>query len=249
MPPTRPRTAFRRLVAVLGLGAALVGPAGAAYVVGNWDPPFGGPFHDLGWRGTIKILVPDDCLQLGAGSYANPAACSGPLTVARATVQFYDVNDPLLAAAETLDFTSLVTVDGFDLGSTRSFKGFSASAIGLVPSSTLLGSTGGSANTAAFGLEFAFDGSQSTAVLGWTQRRNIECGPAVGRDCLPGGSGRSGSAPTVRFALFEDDGTPIVDGDTRSVPEPLPLGLAALGLLGLGLSRRRAAMNEPRMPA
>lgn len=243
MPPTRPRSAFRRLLAALGLGVALAGTANAAYVVGNWDPPFGAPFPNLGWRGTIKILVPDDCLQLGAGSHANPAACSAPLTVARATVQFYDVDDPLLATAETLDFSRLVAVDGFHLGSTRSFKGFSAFATGLIPSSTLLGSTGGSTNTAAFGLEFGFDGSQSTAVLGWTQRKHIDCGPATGRtvdrDCLPGGSGRSGSAPTVRFALFEDDGTPIVDADTQPIPEPLPLGLAAIGLLALGLSRHR----------
>ena len=70
------RTLFNRSLALVALAAAAAGPAQAVYVVGNWDPDYGTPFGNLGWRGTITIEVPSACLAspVPAG-YTLPDAC------------------------------------------------------------------------------------------------------------------------------------------------------------------------------
>ena len=70
------RTLFNRSLALLALAAAAAGPAQAVYVVGNWDPAYGSPFGNLGWRGVVKADVPASCLAQAAGTYPLIGLCS-----------------------------------------------------------------------------------------------------------------------------------------------------------------------------
>jgi hypothetical protein len=87
------------LVALLGFAAA----AQAAVYVGKWDPPYGEPFDNLGWRGEIKIDAPTNC---GAGSgFSGVVTCTpGAATVSYAFVELY-----LLDQGPTFPTASLLT--------------------------------------------------------------------------------------------------------------------------------------------
>jgi hypothetical protein len=54
---------------------------------GSWDPSFGNPYPDLGYRGFADIFVPDACLD-GTGWFAD-GSC-GNMSLLAATVELYD---------------------------------------------------------------------------------------------------------------------------------------------------------------
>jgi hypothetical protein len=98
------------LSVMLGLFLAL--PARAAVIAGSFDPAFGNGFTGLGWRGEVRIMVPDACLALGSATFAS-AACQGT-TMLSGSVDLYNLSDP--TNFETLNFvTSQLRMSVLDL--------------------------------------------------------------------------------------------------------------------------------------
>lgn len=100
--------------------AALLGaasPAQAIVYVGNFDPAFGAPFTDLGWRGTAEFVIPDACAGK-TGKFQNLSfddACGRlGFYMPNARVEFYSLADPL-KTLETLDFGLLAFVNSITL--------------------------------------------------------------------------------------------------------------------------------------
>lgn len=149
---------LRCLFAGFVAGLALCSTAQAAFVQGDWDPAYGAPFPDLGWRGSAEFQVSAACLALPNG----PSAVGGPCTATSvvAEVEFYDVAD-VPTTLQTLDFglgasiTDLFLTDGV------------VTAFRLV-STTRVGSSITQAGSAFFELEIDFDLYGNTeAVLSW----------------------------------------------------------------------------------
>ena len=98
------------------LTVAAVGSAHATYVVGSWDPAYGAPFTNLGWRGTSTSDIPADCLALGnVGTVLNNGAVCSLMSVVSARVEFYDLTDPTQTTVDTLFFDSAVAVSSIFL--------------------------------------------------------------------------------------------------------------------------------------
>lgn len=71
---------------------AVPGAAQAKTYPGAWDPGFGGPFPDLGWKGTGDFHIPDACEANSAGWVLNSNGCSGGgMYIANAQLSFYDM--------------------------------------------------------------------------------------------------------------------------------------------------------------
>ncbi len=74
--------------------AATLAAAGAAQAKtypGAWDPNYGGPFPDLGWKGTGNFHIPDACEAFSAGWILNSNGCSGGgMTVTDVELSFID---------------------------------------------------------------------------------------------------------------------------------------------------------------
>ena len=201
-------------LAVLTLLLAPLSPAHATYVVGVWDPQFGTPFTNLGWRGTTTLWVPDTCLAVPGIVLNNGIFCS-LMSVTSASVEFYDITDPFKTTVETLNFSGNVGVNLVNVNGSNQVDGFALQSTGLVVSTHPLAITGG--DQALFALELAYNAGQTTALLYWTT------------DLVSGLLGRNDND---RFPA-------LVRITTLSVPEPGTLALVAAALGGLGWSRRR----------
>ncbi len=210
-----------------GLGAVILacaawGSAQAAIVVGKWDPQYGAPFTDLGWRGSVTVDVPAACLsQPGPAGYAVAGPCS-PVTVLDATVEFYDVTDPLEITLEALDFTASLVVSAIGIQSPGVPLGLQAISGPVAAASTDLAKFAGV--FASFTLELDFtllDGP--TALLHWSVDPQI-CvdDPGLG-DC---------------FGVNDSDQFPAVVSYSV-VSEPASLALIGVSLVAAGLARRR----------
>lgn len=214
------RTRFTQSLATLALAAAAAGPAQAVYVVGSWDPTFGFPFTNLGWRGTVKADVPAACLaQVGPpATYPTTGICS-PTVVTAATVEFYDINDFSQTTIETLDFTSALTLNSILLQAPGVVDGFlAAPSSGVVADESLLAQHLGSYATFRLELDVTvLDGP--IARLYW----NVD-------PLLCDGNGETCSG--VNNAAFPAKITYVV-------PEPPVLALSGLALLAIGALRRR----------
>lgn len=75
-----PTTFIQRLRAAALLVAsslALIQPAQAVIVTGNWDPEFGAPFGDLGWKGSVTFSMPDAWSAPSTGTvvHSNAGSC------------------------------------------------------------------------------------------------------------------------------------------------------------------------------
>ncbi len=208
-----------RVAACLLLLLAL--PAKAVYYTGVWDPTYGAPFGNLGWRGTAEFFVPDFCKPGGTIDIGNVAQCDGLAAVQAATVQFYDTTDP--------DKTTLVTL-GFDpvsltIGTLRYVDGalteLTTSLSNFVVPDADLANYGVGAND-FFSLQFTLSGP----TLAWGS-----CNVDTGCD-VRGFNDAANFPPT--FVITE-----------VSVPEPgtpLLAGLALLMMAAFGLrSRARRA--------
>ena len=195
-------------------GCAAVGTAQASYVVGQWDPEYGVPFANLGWRGTTTLLVNDSCLA-SAGLVPNNGVACPLMTVLNATVEFYNTTDPLLATIDTLNFTTSVALNFIEVDGASQVTSFSLAPTALVVSTNPLAQYG--TTNALFGLSINRSLSNTLATLSWTTDE---------------GSGRN----DPRFPAAVRIST------VRELPEPGSLALAAFALVALtaaGRQRRR----------
>ncbi len=109
------RTSFGKNLLGAVVSATIVlcsaGPAQAAVYKGIWDPTYGTPFPNLGWKGEAFFDVPASCISQAADWYGNTGVCSG-LQVLSGTLSFYNASlDPLgLSPLETFTLNPSVTV-------------------------------------------------------------------------------------------------------------------------------------------
>ncbi len=211
------------------LSVAATGMANAATYSGIWDPPYGSPFTNLGWRGTATYFVPDTCLPGGTAIVDNATGCGGAATVTSAQVDFYDttagINAPSIA---TLIFnpTSLI-VDDLSFVSGQ-LTDLSTSASNYVDPT---------ANLSAYNV-----GSATEFTLFFT----LADGPRLGwRDCS--------YYPTTystyhhsecSFGTNDNTQFPVTNFTITQVPEPGTLALASLALLALTPRRVRAKLTR-----
>ena len=225
MPLNALRKLFIAAAASTTLFVASVGPAHATYVVGDWDPAYGMPFTNLGWRGSSTSDIPAACLALGnVGTVLNNGVACPLMSVVSATVEFYDLSDIFQSTVDTLDFSLAVAVQSIFLDTvTGALGGLNLVSLAPVLSTTPLAMTAGL--QAYFSLETVtlFSGT-TRARLYWSTN--------------PGGVGVMG---------VNDEELYPANVDVRVVPEPtsLALALAALAVLAacalvLPASRRRA---------
>lgn len=96
---------LKRASAVAGVASlvALAGHAQAAQFLGEWDPAFGSPFPNLGWRGEATFEIPDACLSLSGNVWNTDSCSSNGMRIVSAEVEFYDLANPSVTQ-ETLVF-------------------------------------------------------------------------------------------------------------------------------------------------
>lgn len=214
-----------RHVAGLAVAFGALGPAQAEYVGGVWDPEFGSPFANLGWRGSILADVPADCSELPAGIRQLPTpGCSVPWVTVNATVEFFDINTPAVVV-ETLDFTASVSVTLLNVNGLGVIDGLGSddpSTLNVVVApGTGLSAFGVPVGT-AWALKFEFVSGATVASLYWT----------------------SDFQQCFNSDLFCFEGRNSVDLPAQvtvtEVPEPASVGLSllAMGLLGRRLRQR-----------
>jgi len=229
---------LRTALAAFTLGLAAAASAHAGYIVGQWDPDFGQPFGQMGWKGEVRLDFSDNTLGTCVPG-SNLVGCT-PITLTYAHVTLYNVNTPAVAA-EVLDFTNYLTLTSLVLDGQRHFVGFSAQAAGALQSQEGTGLTKLGQDNAWFGLRFAWANNQTTADLLYTNNPGSCNGESPSDDCFVGnnsdvnhGSGRT--SPIVTFTA--GDGLQAVG----QIPEPASLALAASALAAAALARRRRAV-------
>jgi hypothetical protein len=199
--------------------AVVAGNAHAVAYTGVWDPAFGAPFTNLGWRGTASFFVPDGCLPAGTVDLSNAGDCANGAVVTMAQVELYDVTDGGTPTLSTLTFApASLVVDTlrFVAGELDQLTTSTSSLLAPAQDLTAFGVTAGT----QFGLFFTLDGPR----LGWQDCHGYTETPTTGNPCSSGLNDSTQYRPT--FAL------------TR-VPEPATAALAGLALLLAVASGRR----------
>ena len=212
------RKTIHQALSVLALVLTAAGAAQASYVVGTWDPPYGTPFTNLGWRGAVTLQAANACLVV-PGVVVNNGGFCPLMTVVSATVEFYDTSGPPVTL-ETLDFTNDVMVTLLSVGAGNQADGFALASTGAVPGThplAMLGST-----PISFALEVQFVPGQSEAVLRWG---TASTGELLGRN-------------DPRFPAYLRIAT---QPEPTGLPEPTTLALTGAALAALALARRRRA--------
>lgn len=97
MSSTKLRSVLGSMLIGIGLMTSAL-TSNAAVFRGSWDPSFGEPYPDLGYRGFADFFVPDECLD-GTGWFAD-GSC-GDMSLLAATVELYDAT--LGPSAPTID--------------------------------------------------------------------------------------------------------------------------------------------------
>jgi len=87
----------------MAMALAFAGPSSAAVFVGDWDPAFGSPFPDLGWKGEATFEIPDACLSLSGNVWNSDSCSNNGMRIVSAEVEFYDLANPSVTL-ETLVF-------------------------------------------------------------------------------------------------------------------------------------------------
>ena len=210
-------SALCALAAWLGSAA----PAHATLIVGTWDPAYGAPFADLGWRGSATFYVADSCHTSG-GVLINLLGCpAGSMSVQSARVEFYNLANPA-TTLQVLDFSDDMWVLAARYDSSGVIDGITALTVTGYQAGTINETKLPSGNQAYFALGFDF-------LEGETQARLAYATSAEPFLMLPTGFNNSSSYPAVVTL--------------QTLPEPTAAGLAlaALGLAGVATRRRRPA--------
>ena len=206
----------------------VVGQAQAAIYVGGWDPPFGAPFGNLGWRGIATYDVDDNCI-VANGVVTFPSGC-GPATVTSAQVEFYDNSDPYKAMVAQLSFTPsmyslAVSAMQFTAGELSDLETSWSDFVDPAPAADALG---------VAGVEFA---------LFFT----LNDGPRlVGRSCTFSAATHYNYSEEPVCTYKYDTPSDELRFEIKRVPEPGTLALACVALLGLAPRRVRQAMIRRR---
>lgn len=218
MPLNALRKLFTAAAACTALFLVPLGDAHATYVVGDWDPPYGLPFTNLGWRGTSTSDIPAACLALGnVGTVVNNGVACPLMNVVSAQVEFFDLSDINQTTVDTLDFSLAVAVQSIFLDTvTGALGGLDLVSLAPVLSSTPLAITGS--------LQAYFSLEQVTLFSGTTRAR-------LYWSTNPGGVGVMGVNDEELFPA---------DVNVRVVPEPASLALALAALAALAAVRRSA---------
>jgi hypothetical protein len=211
----------------LGAAIALVGafgvagPAQAALYTGKWDPAYGGPFPDLGWKASANFDVPTACLAQPDGSYLTTGNCAG-FSVLNAELDFYNVatnpNPDTSPIVESFTLDPSVFVSGIDITSNKMSGIDTLYFDSVIPS-------GGSLAIAGNGLYsfslILFGGDMAQLVYAKPTTSSPLCAtfPSKGESC-----GFSQTAAT---------------GVITALPEPASLALALGGFVVMGFVARR----------
>lgn len=198
------------LLLTLGLAA---GSAQAAVYTAVWDPAFGAPFANLGWRGNAAFFVPTSCEPAGTADISNAGACGNGAIVTHADVELYDVNAAGQPTLATLDFNASSLV----IGTLRYVNGELAQ-LTTSFSDVVFPAEDLSALGVVSGVGFFVDFTLSGPRLGW-----ITCD--LGLRCESGFNDGTNFPP--RFTITR-----------AAVPEPGSQWLSGLALLGLLVARR-----------
>ena len=207
--------------AAVAVAAAMLvaAPAQATVYRGPYDPSYGGPFPDLGWKATVDFNVPNACLGQADGTYAVSGNCAG-FSVLSAEVDFYNSTiDPNPLTSPVLESFSLnpgVFVNGVMIAGEHMVGVNTSFFSSFVP-------VGGSASIAGNGADsFSLILLNKSAQLAYA---HPVTDPAVcayySETC-----GFSAEAPVGVFAPIPE-------------PETYALMLAGLGALGFVARRRR----------
>jgi hypothetical protein len=222
-------TALRRSASALSLSALLAAPAHAAFVQGDWDPPYGAPFSNLGWEGSALIHVPNECVVGNGLVHNDEEFCPSGISVVNAEVRFYNLADSE-EIVETLDFTSIAYVTDvfFEDGVATAFSLFSLGRVGSVSPEAR---PDGSPYNAYFSLAISY--------------------PFIPGDEMMALSSASVGEVTADLLWYENQYTedlggvngPVARVTVRQLPTPVPvpgtLALALGSLALLGALRRR----------
>ena len=222
-------------VAAMTVALALAAPAHAARYVGSWDPAFGPPFTDLGWRGQATFFVPDACLAL-SGVVLNSNNCSNfSMQLVSAEVGFYRLSDPTDAAFhETLPFATSsplvfsMTIDNGTLAGVVGSFGY------FVPSDL---SIAGGPNS-----EFALLFQEDLARMAFSYDPPGEC-VHDGHGYLGRNDDAHDDCKIFGFSQLQapDGSRPFITFRIATVPEPGSLALALLAMALFGVQYRRRA--------
>ena len=215
---TSAATAFKGLRGLFLALACVAGTAQAAVYTSVWDPAFGAPFANLGWRGNAAFAVPNACTPSGTADIINATACAGAAVVTHAEVELYDVNESGQPTLVTLDLDEATLV----IGTLRYVGGaltqLTTSWSDAVLPGVDLTAFGVSASTRFF-LEFTLGGPRLGATNCSRTAANCETIFNDGVNFPP------------RFEI------------TQVVSEPASIWLAGLAVLGLAQASRRRALK------
>jgi hypothetical protein len=193
----------------------VTGAAQAAVYTGVWDPVYGAPFTNLGWRGTATFAVPDGCEPSGTADISNGLDCGGAASLTSAAVEFYDASSTGQATLDTLTFNPASMLIGTLRYVSGNLDQLTTSTSSAVYASANL-SAFGVAPTVGFLLHFDLGGPR----LAWLDCSNQQI------ECL-----RGTNSVTPQFSITR---VPV------SVPEPGSLWLAGLAVVAWVAVRRAA---------
>lgn len=222
----RPESLWLKVLRALPLLLALsAGSAQAAVYTGVWDPAFGAPFTNLGWRGNADFFVPDSCTPEGTVDVANAPSCGGQARVTLAQVEFYDLRStaphPDTIATLAFDPESLVigTLRYVDGALTQLSTNLSNAVLPLGSLADYVVSP-----STSFMLQFSLEGP----------RLAYQTCPPTNGGCVFGGFNDGAAFPPL-FTITRV---------SSAVPEPTTAWLGGLALLSLLALRQRKSARR-----